>query len=160
VPVLPAAAVTAGTAYGLDSPRDAAGWWERGACTRVDPDLHASVRWVDRAEALHICLTHCPVLAQCRADALARPYRSMVVGGLAFGTDAKPSTYPGPARSCRLCTGTGPMPALLDRHAEEIASMRDAGASLAQIGQALGYTVEAIRKWLIRHGLPTSRAAT
>lgn len=64
-------------------------WFARAACRAYDPDWwtgdhlggHAACH---HAIARHICLRHCPVLHQCRAEAKARPwlYRNSVMGGL------------------------------------------------------------------------------
>lgn len=84
-------------------------WRDRAGCRQVDPELfHNPTR---AAEARHVCLSHCPVRAEClrwaRNADLTHP---QVVGGLVWAyqrynrTELRPRRYQAmPARSCELC---------------------------------------------------------
>lgn len=67
-------------------------WQERGAC-RGDPEL-----WVDPAMAplaVHNCLTHCPVLDECREWAAGRcDWDAVVVAGVQWGSRHKGNAKP------------------------------------------------------------------
>lgn len=39
------------------------------------------------ALAVHFCRSHCPVYLECRADAIAHPYRGVVAGGIVWADD-------------------------------------------------------------------------
>lgn len=60
------------------------------------------------ALAVHFCRHHCPVLTQCRADAIARPYRGVVAGGIVWSDEDRSR----PRRSfqrryiCEICRET------------------------------------------------------
>lgn len=82
-----------------------ADWREHGRC-RAAPDAWFEAK--TRAEAMHICRTHCPVVEHCLRDALGSPPTDGVQGGVAFNFDRKP--FPGwywqPSRRCRACAPT------------------------------------------------------
>lgn len=82
---------TPGAVTGTTSYRAGSGdlsWQERGACrTYGQPDLWFTVgidrvAQLDRQEAKRVCLTECPVLAECRAYALAVREPDGIWGGL------------------------------------------------------------------------------
>ena len=90
-------------AYGLTAAPP--GVWEHQATCGIDPDLwHIGewINWTTIAEARHICLHHCPVLAECRRD--IGPMRSTVVGGVFYGKKGLPADLQPLAERCRLCT--------------------------------------------------------
>ena len=82
------------SAHSLDTPRGA-DWQLRAACrvTRdgIDPEWWWPVPAgpaADAARALHICRTHCPVLAQCRQAARnSPPTHPTVLGGVRYVVD-------------------------------------------------------------------------
>ncbi len=81
-----AATLTRST-WGLSTPRDDRPWWRRAACIDT-PHLHTAdvARGVPTAKdphalAAHIC-RHCPVLAQCYAEAKRTQPREVVQAGL------------------------------------------------------------------------------
>jgi hypothetical protein len=92
------------TAAGPAMRRD---WRDQALCLHLDPDFMFGAR--ARAEALHICRRHCPVLNDCQAYAQAlRPAPTdCVMGGVAWRLYADRITTPSiaaqPAESCRLC---------------------------------------------------------
>lgn len=82
--------------------------WRDAAICRTDPE-----RWFNRsarADAMHACRSHCPVVEQCLRDALACPPTDGVQGGVAFNCRSEP--FPGwfykPARTCPACTVAAP----------------------------------------------------
>lgn len=60
-------------------------WRTTAACAKEDPELFFGETGEERSMALHICLAHCPVLAQCAQDAEEHPPVSGVQGGVAYG---------------------------------------------------------------------------
>lgn len=86
------------SAHGLSTPVD--GWWSRGACRSEDPELF--FRESDRSEALHICRRHCPVLAECKADARALSPRHGVQAGEAWTANGTPQ-YGGALKAVSWC---------------------------------------------------------
>lgn len=99
---VPAPTGAAGVAGAGTAHRDSH-WSTRAACRDVDPELFFDGS--DRAEALHICVTHCDVQKQCRAHAeqLNPPPFDCVVGGLAWGAHRLRAGQPEPAKRCFLC---------------------------------------------------------
>lgn len=93
-------------------PTEDGSWAWRGVCAQpgTDPDVwstldHDATR---RDLAIHLCVQHCPALAQCDDEARAMSaagvgYQSMVVGGVAYDSDGRPTVYGFEAESCRLC---------------------------------------------------------
>lgn len=62
-------------------------WRHRGACCHCDPDMffpegHADGRQTGEAAAVAVCRSACPVMAECRAWALATRQEFGVWGGL------------------------------------------------------------------------------
>lgn len=100
----PAATGTPGAA-GPD-PRDEH-WSTRGACRRLHPDFMFEP--THRAESVHICNTHCPVLDQCRAyaDSLRRAPTDCVMAGRTYRAYhdriKKAPGQPDTVDRCRLC---------------------------------------------------------
>lgn len=88
-------------------------WMEESACRRFDARIFVSK--VDRPTARHICITHCPVLAQCRRWAhQVRYWPEQVVGGelwVVHSSVHRPAVnQPEPsAKRCPECT-TPPRP--------------------------------------------------
>lgn len=82
-------------------------WRDDATCRRQDPDLWFSAK--HRGEALHVCLTHCPVLAQCQqfAEQLRPAPTDCVMGGVAWRMYADritdTSARPPVVAFCRLC---------------------------------------------------------
>jgi hypothetical protein len=84
-------------------------WEENAACSHpvVDPDLWSSPLRAEQAEAIHICLTHCPVLAEC--SRFFRPGRGTTSSGVTYrqmGRENSPramSPQPIPPDTCDLC---------------------------------------------------------
>lgn len=73
----------------LDAPRGLR-WWEKAACIDT-PHLHTADLRVGviggdspHAQARHICLTHCPVIDDCRDDIADRTPRGVVQAGLVY----------------------------------------------------------------------------
>lgn len=92
-----------GSAHGLSILADE--WVLRAACRSEDPDLF--FRESSRLEALHVCRRHCPVLAECKADAAAFPPRHAVQAGEAWSAKGTP-LYGGvlkPVSWCHRCVG-------------------------------------------------------
>lgn len=86
-------------------------WTVEAACrpgAGVPVDLWAADNDTARAVAVHVCRSHCPVRAECDAEAQLRAgtpagYRSMVVGGVAYDRRGRASQRrTGPCR-CPLC---------------------------------------------------------
>lgn len=78
-------------------------WMRQAVCTQENPDLWTDPYSAVRAVAMHICLTHCPVLAEC---AQLPPLRGTVLAGIAYNdsADVEPlKMQPRPARRCDLC---------------------------------------------------------
>jgi WhiB family redox-sensing transcriptional regulator len=46
-------------------------WWHRAACVGVDPNFFFPDNDADEPEAARWCVERCPVVEQCRGDALA-----------------------------------------------------------------------------------------
>jgi hypothetical protein len=91
------------SAHGLSTPVDD-GWWRDAQCRREDPELFFTESTEARAEALHICRSHCPVLRECRREARARPPVGAVQGGEAYNASGKRNGYDfKPASTCRHC---------------------------------------------------------
>lgn len=102
------------TAYGLDTPRDL-DWRQQARCAQPDvsPDRWHTDRHRDGHDnngaagwARHICLHHCPVLAQCRADtdALEPEWRqSCVLGGVIYDYHGRPAAVQRLDEHCWLC---------------------------------------------------------
>lgn len=86
-------------------------WRHHARCAAPDtnPDLWSDPLGAcghDTAEALHICHTHCPILGRCHQDAthLDPLYRrSIVLGGVAYGTRGQAATTQRTADHCHLC---------------------------------------------------------
>lgn len=68
------------TTLGVESFKDRQEWVPRAKCRDIDPDL-LFVRGAAQREAAVIC-RHCPVVLQCRADALDNRVEFGVWGGL------------------------------------------------------------------------------
>lgn len=90
------------SAYGLSTPVDE--WWLQAQCRKEDPDLFFRDGNEARAEALHICLNHCPVLEQCRREARANPPVGAVQGGEVYTiTRVRYGYETRTAPTCRHC---------------------------------------------------------
>jgi hypothetical protein len=89
-------------------------WRLQAACRGDNAELFFQP--ATRATALHICRTHCPVLEQCRREALAHPPVALVMGGLAWRSTSgslRPRPLKNkvrPASSCHLCAPPDPPP--------------------------------------------------
>ena len=90
---------------------DADTWWHLAAC-KATPDLHtAELRngWHDRgsiqAHARHICLQHCPVLAQCAAETARNPPNGVVQAGLVWVTSGVVSGQPAAKQPAQMGCG-------------------------------------------------------
>ena len=82
-------------------------WQSKALCT-ASPEMWFTPG--DRAEAMHICRVHCPVVERCLRDALRHPPKDGVQGGVAFNNDSRPFP-PGfhlAARTCPKCTFAPP----------------------------------------------------
>lgn len=98
-----------GTAWGFDSRPDL-DWRRFGRCAQrdADPDMWHSKSMNTVAAARHICVYHCPVMAQCLADARAttRTRRvSMVAGGVFFTEHGHEARAQPLKKTCHLCGG-------------------------------------------------------
>jgi hypothetical protein len=72
-------------------------------CTE-DPELWFSTNGDDRAEAMHVCLSHCPILQRCREWAEAEPPVVAVQAGVVWTWDRTPDRRRHPvAHRCRRC---------------------------------------------------------
>jgi len=91
--------------WGLDIHR-AGEWTERAFCVR--PDVNRDWWCGDRsAMARHLCVSHCPVLEECRNDIPTDPElrQGTVYGGYVYShTGVLLSTQPS-VRSCTWCPG-------------------------------------------------------
>lgn len=56
-------------------------WRQNAACVGVDPELFFTATYEDRKEALAVC-ARCPVIDQCRDDALRDLFQYGVRGGM------------------------------------------------------------------------------
>lgn len=91
------------SAWGLETERPV--WQTRARCAQpdVDPDMWHSVLAGELAEAAHICLKHCPVLAECAG------LDSVPSGGVQAGQYwpqrgvDRPGRWVKPGDGCRLC---------------------------------------------------------
>jgi hypothetical protein len=82
------------------------GWWERAHCRNVDPEVFFTES--QRELALHHCLTHCEVLAECRREALKLRPSYVVQGGIPWTSTGNPWGWPvTPARRCGSCRPEG-----------------------------------------------------
>lgn len=64
-------------------------WRDKAFCAsgEVDPMFWLGEQTDYYALAVHFCRSHCPVYAFCRADAMARPYRGVVAGGIVWSDE-------------------------------------------------------------------------
>jgi hypothetical protein len=88
--------------WGLDTPRG--DWMAAAACLRYDPDLWSTEDMFPYA--LHQCLSHCPVLSECRAWAAPRQWVGVVVAGRAFvgsGSELRKRVPPTSTWLCLTC---------------------------------------------------------
>lgn len=69
------------SAYDLDTPRDAVGWWDRALC-RGREAMFFTTFYPVAAQAVHLC-SHCPVRAACEKD--RREPIGCVQAGVWFG---------------------------------------------------------------------------
>lgn len=77
-------------------------WHERAHCRDLDPDLFFTP--ILRELALHHCLVHCEVLAQCRRQAFKDRPVDAVQGGIPWNWSGRPFGYPVAALSrCGQC---------------------------------------------------------
>lgn len=75
-------------------------WQKRAAC-RLDPDM-----WFDgaaRADAVHVCRRHCPVLAECKEWADSVETVGGVFGGIAYSQTGIPVHSWTNGRNVRVC---------------------------------------------------------
>lgn len=85
-------------------------WRRDSACARKDvpADLWTADNDRARAAALHVCQRHCPVIADCDAEAqlfvgTEARYRSAVVGGLVYDSRGRASRVQSHTTRCPLC---------------------------------------------------------
>ena len=88
---------TATTIYDLD--------WRQHAACRPTPELFFTGSKERNARAVHICTNHCPVLRQCRDDAIAAKPAHCVQAGIVWigpksGTEGRVGAYQPQARGC------------------------------------------------------------
>lgn len=103
------------SAHGLDNGQDDP-WWHRSAC-RTNPDLFLDAGEGDAARAIHICRSHCPVLAQCDADTRHRTPIGVVQAGLRW-TETVTAYRQGPTATQPRPAGCGPWCADLRRNSQ------------------------------------------
>jgi len=80
-------------------------WRTRAAC-RLSPDLFTTRNAAAVHLALHICRHHCPVAEPCHTEAVGLPTflrHQVVLGGVAYDTNGRPSTRQNAARRCASC---------------------------------------------------------
>jgi hypothetical protein len=65
--------------------------WETRAACRQNPDLWASGFTHQRALAIHVCVTHCPVYRQCGAGVAVRPCPGTVQAGVLYNDAIRPA---------------------------------------------------------------------
>lgn len=75
--------------HGLDSGGAETFWQARAACAGRHV-LFDSDRWTDHQRAAHLCVRHCPVLAQCTTAAKAGPRWYGVLAGMVAGWRTPP----------------------------------------------------------------------
>ncbi len=88
------------SAYGLTLPRDE-DWRLHGLC-RENPDLWTSPAMADIHRAMHICVRHCPVKQQCRAEGEQIQDLGSVYGGVYYSRRGATTTVP-PLIRCGWC---------------------------------------------------------
>lgn len=145
------------SAHGLSTPVD--DWRSLGVCRYEDPELWFTDS--QRAEAMHVCRVHCPVVEQCYRDALRIRPTAGVQGGEAWSTRGMP-LYGGaiePAKSCGRCRPGQSAPPRRRRtrvprdvpplglsHAQwRVARMLHSDLSIAEIGDALSLSPNTVK---------------
>lgn len=93
------------SAHGLSNGDDN-GWWYRAART-TNPGLFVDGGEHGPGRAIHICLRHCPVLAQCKADTRASTPVGVVQAGVRWTGTAR-HYRSGPTSVQPTDTGHGP----------------------------------------------------
>lgn len=145
------------SAHGLSTPVD--DWWARGVCRNEDPEL-----WFTdslRAEAMHVCRTHCPVVEQCYRDALRNRPKAGVQGGQAWSAKGTPM-YAGALEPAKTCTRCKPRVVALPRRRRQptprvvrplglsyaqwrVARMLHSDLSIAQLAAALSLSPNTVK---------------
>jgi hypothetical protein len=89
--------------------------WETRAACRHNPDLWASGFTHQRAFAIHICVTHCPVYRQCEAGVAVRPCPGTVQAGVLYNDAIRPAPAKrqpsASGRHCAACAEVKALPA-------------------------------------------------
>ena len=81
-------------------------WRRRGLCSdlEVDPDMWFSQELPARRFAQHLCLAHCPVLAECHKHLSGFHHRGVVVFGVIFSDrEGVPLRSSANSMPCFLC---------------------------------------------------------
>lgn len=100
---------------GPDDPDTPDDWRKLARC--AEPDViaddwfpeHAGVRTKVHMRAVHLCREHCPVLAECHAEAKATPTtrrRNVVLGGVTYDRNGDRAAD-GPPTRCPQCPPKG-----------------------------------------------------
>jgi len=82
-------------------------WMDKALCNPLhgfNPDMWCIDDVAIKGIAIHICLEHCPVLAECGMK--MAPGNGTVVAGVAYGVGMHPKALryqPKPAMLCRIC---------------------------------------------------------
>ena len=111
----------------------AAAWMKDATCRRMLPLVRVDYWGAGsdrdsatlRATAQHICLRHCPVLAQCRAEVESvkgteAEYHLVVIAGMDLAADGHVKSRLGRARTFVQCPICGPPPPSMGRMAGDV----------------------------------------
>ena len=74
----------------IESDRD--DWWHHARCAsggRAERDAWTADDLGVRMAAAHVCIAHCPALAQCHKEAQGHDWRGVTVGGVVYGHDGR-----------------------------------------------------------------------
>jgi len=85
-------------------------WRHRAACggdlDRFEADATGQAGKYKAGRAMHVCLSHCPVLAECAAWSSRHDWFQIVVGGVHYGQDSRPvRRTQSTADGCAICGG-------------------------------------------------------
>lgn len=127
-------------------------WRDRAACVGQDPELFFSDWVADQDKAIRICAS-CPVLAQCRADALAT--EPVIAHGIRAGLTGNQRRI---IRNPRNPSGRRPNPTYSQAEREEAKTLTrdltERGVSSRAIAARIGVDKRTVLRW--RHEYRTA----